>query len=82
MAKPIGKITHYYDKAMVGVVALSGKLSLGDKITVKKGEEEFEMTIESMQIDHKPVKSAKKGEEAAIKLGQPAKEGAEIYPAE
>lgn len=77
--KEIGKVTHWYDKIGVAVVKLSGSLKTGDQVKVRHGEREFEAPIESMQIDHKPVESAKKGDEAAIKFPEQAKEGAKIY---
>ena len=75
----VGKVIHYYDKAMVAVVRLSGKLAVGEKIKIVKGENDFTMEIASMQIDHKPVEKGKKGDELAIKLESPTKEGAVIY---
>jgi hypothetical protein len=77
--KPIGVVTHWFDKLGVAVIKLSGKIATGDKVLVRRGEEEFEDTIESIQIDHKPVVSAKKGDDAAVKLTQKTKEGAEIF---
>ncbi|MFH0929955.1 MAG: hypothetical protein V1814_01750 [Candidatus Moraniibacteriota bacterium] len=77
----VGKVIHYYDKAMVAVVRLSGKLAVGEKIKIVKGENDFTMEIASMQIDHKPVEKGKKGDELAIKLESPTKEGAVIYKA-
>ena len=75
----VGKVIHYYDKAMVVVVRLSGKLAVGEKIKIVKGENDFTMEIASMQIDHKPVEKGKKGDELAIKLESPTKEGATIF---
>lgn len=75
----VGKVIHYYDKAMVAVVRLSGKLAVGEKIKIVKGESDFTMEITSMQIDHKPVEKGKKGDELAIKLESPTKEGATIF---
>jgi len=77
----VGKVIHYYDKAMVAVVRLSGKLAVGEKIKVVKGEKDFTMEIASMQIDHEPVENGKKGDEIAIKLENPTKEGAVVYKA-
>lgn len=77
--KEVGKVTHYYGKIMVAVIKLAGKLSVGDNIKIVRGEEESEMTVESIQIDHEAVKSGKKGDEVAIKLAGPTKEGAVIY---
>jgi len=43
----VGKVIHYYNKAMVAVVRLSGNLKTGDAIKIAKGEDEFEMKIAS-----------------------------------
>lgn len=79
MDKFIGKVAHYFDKAMVIVVKLEDKLSVGDTIRLKKGEEEFDQLVDSIQIDHKNVEKAEKGDEVAIKVNRPAKQGAEVY---
>ncbi len=79
MEKQIGTVTHWYDKLGVAVVKLTSKLAKGDKIKVKKGAEEFEDTVSSLQIDRKDVASAKKGDDAALKLSQRAKEGAGVF---
>jgi len=80
--KEIGKVNHWYDKAQVAVVKLSGNIKVGDKIKVKKGDSEFEEIVSSMQVDHKAVNSGKKGDEVAIQLSEKTKEGAVIYLAE
>ena len=80
--KQVGTVTHWFDKIGVAVVKLTGKLAKGADIKIKRGEDEFEDTVSSMQIDHKDVASAKKGDDAAIKLSRPAKEGAGIFLAE
>ena len=82
MEKEIGKVTHYFDKIGVMVVKLTDKIAVGDRIKVKRGNEEFEETVESMQIEHENIEKAKKGEEVAIKVSQPTKEGATVYKVE
>lgn len=77
--KEAGKVIHYFDKAMVAVVRLSENLEMGDTIKVAKGETDFEMKIGSMQIDHEPVNAGKTGDEVAIKVDNPTKEGAVVY---
>ena len=79
MAKKIGTVTHWYDKIGVAVIKLTGPLSKGDRIKIKKGDEEFEETVSSLQIDHADADKAKKGAEAAVKLSQKAKEGAQVF---
>jgi len=80
--KELGKVTHWYDKAGVAVVKLSGSLKVGDTIKFKNGDQEVEDSVASMQVDHKEIKSGKKGEEVAIKLSQKAKEGTIINSAD
>jgi len=63
--KKIGKVTHYYGNLGVAIVELSGKLSVGDKVKFEGGKAEFEQAVESMQIEHKEIDSAKKGGEGA-----------------
>lgn len=77
--KQIGIVTHWYNDISVAVVKLSGKLGKGDRIVVRKGDEEFDDTVASLQINHADVSSAKKGDDAAIKLSQRAKEGATVF---
>lgn len=77
--KQIGTVTHFYDKIGVAVVKLTGKLSKGDAVKIKRGDEEFDDTVLSLQIDHQDVASAKKGDDAAIKFAGKTKEGAAIY---
>ena len=82
MEKEIGVVTHWYDKVGVAVVKLSGALKKGDTIKVKRGENEFEDSITSMQINHEDVDSGKKDDEVAIKLSEKAKEGSLVYKTE
>jgi putative protease len=79
MENEIGTIIHYYDKIGVGVVRLSAELRAGDLIHVKGKATDFEQTAGSLQVDHQPVPSAKRGEEVAIKMEQKVKEGDVVY---
>lgn len=79
--KEIGKVIHWYGKIKVAVVKLTGALKMGDVIKVRHGENEFEETVSSMQLDHKPVEAGKKGQEIAIQLSQEAKDGSLVYKA-
>lgn len=78
---PIGKVTHWYDKLGVAVIKLNKALKVGDQIKVKRGDQEFTDTVTSMQLEHESINAGKKGDEVAVKVSQPAKEGAEVYAA-
>ncbi len=76
--KKIGKVTHYYGNINVAIIDLSGKLSVGDKVKFGDGEG-VEQTIESMQIEHKDIGSAKKGDMIGIKVDEKVSEGIDVY---
>ena len=76
--KKIGKVTHYYGNINVAIVELLGKLSVGDKVKFSHGDKEIEQTVESMQIEHKEIDSAKKGDVIGMKVNEKVGEGAEV----
>jgi len=71
----IGKITHYYDKIGVAVVALENTLLLEDEITIVNNHNKFKQIVRSMQLEHKQLTSAKKGQSIGLKVDQPVKTG-------
>ena len=78
--KLIGRITHYFANIEVAVIDLTASLKKGDTIRVVGGQEtDFEQEIKSMQIDHKEVKSAKKGDSVGTKIGEKVHEGYKVY---
>ena len=78
--KPIGEITHYFSNIGVAVIDLSSTLKGGDTIRIVGGQEtDFEQKVDSMQVDHKEVKSAKKGDSVGLKLEEKVREGYKIY---
>ena len=75
----VGKVIHYYDKIGVAVVKLEKALKVGDKVKFEHGDNSFEQTIESMQLEHKQVESGAKGQEVAVKVDKEAKSGTLAY---
>lgn len=76
----VGRVSHYYDKIGVAIVELDGTLSVGDKIKfVRGGEDLFEQTVESIQIEHEKVESAAKGQVIGLKSDKEVKPGADVY---
>ena len=75
----IGKITHYFGKIEVGIIELSKPLVVGDTIHIKGGETDFEQEVKSMQIEHKDIEKAKKGDVIGFKVEDKVREGNEVY---
>ncbi|MDH7512571.1 MAG: hypothetical protein QHH14_06475 [Clostridiales bacterium] len=69
MEEEIGRISHYFSKIGVGVVELTkGGLKVGDTIHIKGHTTDFYQKVESMQVEHSPVQSAKKGDSIGLRV--------------
>ncbi len=77
--KEIGKVTHYYGKIGVAIIELSAGLKVGDKIKVEGNRTEFEQAVDSMEVEHKAVEVAKKGDMVGMKVREKVNEGATVY---
>lgn len=77
--KLIGKVTHYFTNIGVAVIKLDKPLKTGDKIEIDNKGETFEQKVASMQVNHKNIEKAKKGDEVGMKVDQPVKVNALIY---
>jgi translation initiation factor IF-2 len=77
----IGKVVHYFNNIGVVVIELSDDLAVGDTVTFIKpnGDELFEQTIDSMEIDEEPVEEAGSGDEVAVKVDDKAKAGSTVH---
>lgn len=65
----IGKVADFFQK--IGVVAIevtSGEVSVGDTIRFSGHTTDFSQKIESMQIEHDSVQTAKPGDNVGIKV--------------
>jgi len=77
--KKIGVVTRYYPKISVAVVALIDSLAIGDKIHIKGEITDFPQTVTSIQIEHEPIQSAKKGQKIGLKVDEHVREDDELF---
>tara|TARA_Y100000310_G_scaffold207456_1_gene207983 strand:+ start:68 stop:388 length:321 start_codon:yes stop_codon:yes gene_type:complete len=77
----IGKVTHYFSNINVAVIKLSKPLVIGDQIQIKGATTDFEQKIDSMQVDHKEVDKAKKGDAIGLKVSDRVRENDKVYKA-
>ena len=71
----VGKVTHFYPKISVAVVELKAKLTVGEKISILGKTTRLEQVVESMQIEHKEVRSASPRQSIGLKVGDRVREG-------
>ena len=78
--KFIGKVTHYFGKIGVAVIELTDTLQVGDKIRIIGGAEtDFTQIVESMEVEHQKVQTAKAGESIGLKVKEKVREGYKVY---
>jgi translation elongation factor EF-1alpha len=77
--KSVGKVTHYFSKIGVAVIELSANLGVGDKISIEGPTTNLQQTVESMQIEHKPIQSAKSGQAIGMKVADKVREGDDVF---
>lgn len=76
----IGEVTHYFSNIEVAVVKLKDTLKEGDSIRIVGGEDtDFTQAVESMQVEHEKVETAKKGQSIGLKVSQKIREGYKVY---
>lgn len=66
--KLIGNIEHFFSKISVAAVKLKAPLSVGDTIHIVGPHNDFCQRMDSMQINHKSVQKAKKGQDIGFKV--------------
>ena len=75
----VGHITHFFSKINVAVLELTVPLAVGDRILVKGPTTDFEQVVESMQIEHEQVQTAKPGDSIGIKVKEPVRDHDTVY---
>lgn len=76
----IGKVTHYFGKASVAIIAITqGELKVGDTVRFKGHTSDFTEKIDSMQVEHQNVQKASPGESVGVRVNQHAREHDVVY---
>jgi len=77
--KEIGVVSGYFSNVGVAAIKLSDKLNVGDTIHIRGFTTDFEQEVESMQIERKEVKKAKKGDHIGIKVTDKVRPNDKVY---
>ena len=64
----LGVVTHYFPHVQAAVVKMKKPLAVGDTILIKGSTTNFKQRVESMQIDHVAIQTAKKGDEIGLQV--------------
>ena len=78
--KKIGIVSNYFANISVAAVEISdGTISVGDTLHFYGHTTDFESTVLSMQMEHKPINDAKKGDSVGIKVPERVRERDRVY---
>ena len=76
----IGFVSNFFSKISVAAVEITaGKVAVGDRLHFLGHTTDVESTVNSMQIEHAPVKEAQKGDSVGIKVPERVREGDKVY---
>lgn len=78
----IGEVTHFFTDLSVGIIDLSGKLEVGEKVHFTGATTDFEQQIDSMEIDREKVEEAGPGDKIGVKVDERVREGDEVLKVE
>lgn len=78
----IGEVTHFFTDLSVGIIDLSGKLEVSEKVHFKGATTDFEQQIDSMEIDREKVEEAGPGDKIGVEVDERVREGDEVLKVE
>jgi putative protease len=78
--KKVGFVSNYFGKISVAAVEITdGTISVGDTLHFLGHTTDCEFRVGSMQIEHKSVSEAKKGDSVGIKVSEKVRENDKVY---
>lgn len=77
--KEIGEVSTFFSHVSVAAIKLKGKLKVGDRIKITGHTTDMEQLVDSMQINRKEVKEAKKGDEIGIKVNDRVRPNDKVF---
>ncbi len=77
--KPIGKVVHYYDKAMVAIIELAAPLKVGQTIHFKGNTDDVTQGVKQMQLDHADIQEGAVGQQVGVKVDQKVRDSDQVF---
>ena len=76
----IGEVVNFFAKPSVAAVKIiSGELKAGDKVKFTGFTTDFELTIESMEVNNQKVEKAVSGDYIGLKVTDRVRPGDEVF---
>ena len=78
-AEAIGMVNEFFARPVVAGIELTAPLAVGDRLKIKGHTTDLEFTVDSMQIDNRPVKNAQAGKNVGIKVPERVRKGDTVF---
>ena len=76
----MGFVSNYYKNISVAAVEITnGSVSVGDTLHFLGRTTDFELTVDSLQIEHESVTEAKKGDGIGLKIPAKVRKKDKVY---
>jgi len=77
--KQVGVVSNYFEHVKVAAIKLTAGVKVGDVLKFVGGEVDYDMPVESIQVDHENVEKAKKGDEIGIKVKEKVRKDYKVF---
>jgi translation elongation factor EF-1alpha len=77
----IGVVTHYFPHVKAAVIDVKRSIAVGDYIALKGHTTDFRQDVKSMEVDRKPIKRAKRGDDIGVQVKRRVRVGDRVYAA-
>jgi hypothetical protein len=78
-AEAIGKISEFFARPVVAGIVLAAPLKIGDRLKIKGHTTDLDFTVDSIQVDNRPVEAAKAGDSVGIKVPDKVRKGDTVF---
>ena len=75
----IGRVEGYFARVGVAAIQLTGSLRVGDTVHIRGHTTDLLQTVDSMQIDRRPVSEAGPGADVGVTVKERVRDGDHVY---
>ncbi len=76
----LGEVVAFFRFPVVAVIKITrGSVKAGEQIWIKGHTTDLKQTVASMQVNHRPILQARKGDEVGLKISSRARRGDRVY---
>lgn len=78
----VGRVNKFFGKVSVAAVDVTDSIKVGDELHFKGATTDFNLEIDSMEMDRNPIEEAKPGDLVGIKVPERVRPGDKVYRVE